>query len=77
MAAIIGVDVGGTFTDLFLFDTTTREFRVAKVPSNRGDEAAGFLNGLQQIGDVAAFSAIVRSSLPDRCAEPERCGMHE
>ena len=44
---IVGVDVGGTFTDLFFFDEATRRFRTAKVPSNRGDEAVGFLEGLR------------------------------
>ena len=44
--SIVGVDVGGTFTDLFWFDAAARAFRVAKVPSQRGDEAAGFLQGL-------------------------------
>ena len=53
MSRIVGVDVGGTFTDLFLFDEATRTFRTAKVPSRRGDEAAGFLDGLRALGGVA------------------------
>ena len=28
---VVGVDVGGTFTDLFLFDEATKSFRTAKV----------------------------------------------
>jgi N-methylhydantoinase A len=59
---IVGVDVGGTFTDLFLFDEATRRFRTAKVPSRRGDEAAGFMNGLAAFGDVAGLSAIVHGT---------------
>ena len=59
---IIGVDVGGTFTDLFLFDEKSRSFRTAKVPSRRGDEAAGFMNGLAALGDVATFGAIVHGT---------------
>jgi N-methylhydantoinase A len=59
---IVGVDVGGTFTDLFLFDEKTRSFRTAKVPSRRGDEAAGFMNGLAALGDVATFGAIVHGT---------------
>jgi len=42
MSLIVGIDVGGTFTDLFRFDAATRRFVTAKVPSRRGDEAAGF-----------------------------------
>jgi N-methylhydantoinase A len=59
---IVGVDVGGTFTDLFLFDEETRSFRTAKVPSRRGDEAAGFMSGLAALGDVATFGAIVHGT---------------
>lgn len=47
---VVGVDVGGTFTDLFLLDVASGTFRVAKVPSQRGDEASGFLAGLAALG---------------------------
>lgn len=60
--ATVGVDVGGTFTDLFCFDEGTRSFRVAKVPSNRGDEAAGFLQGLQALGQIESFGSIVHGT---------------
>jgi N-methylhydantoinase A len=60
--SIVGVDVGGTFTDLFLFDEAARSFRVAKVPSNRGDEAAGFMNGLAALGSVQTFASIVHGT---------------
>jgi N-methylhydantoinase A len=54
---MIGVDVGGTFTDLFFFDEGQGRFRVGKVPSTRGDEATGFLNGLEGevLGDVGTI----------------------
>ncbi|WP_420103883.1 hydantoinase/oxoprolinase N-terminal domain-containing protein, partial [Bosea sp. (in: a-proteobacteria)] len=29
--AVVGVDVGGTFTDLFWFDEAAKRFRTAKV----------------------------------------------
>src|SRR4051812_11423244 len=58
MSLIVGIDVGGTFTDLFRFDSTARTFTTAKVPSRRGDEASGFLNGLAAIGDVADGSIV-------------------
>jgi N-methylhydantoinase A len=60
--AIVGVDVGGTFTDLFLLDTAAGSFRTAKVPSHRGDEAQGFLNGLQALGGVATVASIVHGT---------------
>ncbi len=58
MSVIVGIDVGGTFTDLFRFDSSTRTFTTAKVPSRRGDEAQGFLNGLAAIGGAAQGSIV-------------------
>ena len=49
-SSVLGVDVGGTFTDLLLFDGETRAFRTAKVPSQRGDECAGFMQGVATVG---------------------------
>ena len=59
---IVGVDVGGTFADLFLLDASAGRFRTAKVPSHRGDEARGFLNGLHALGGVAAVDSIVHGT---------------
>src|SRR5262245_18659125 len=60
--SIVGVDVGGTFTDLFLLDSVNGTFRTAKVPSRRGDEAQGFLNGLQALGGAGAIGSIVHGT---------------
>ena len=43
---VVGVDVGGTFTDLFVLDEETGTARIVKVPSTRGEEARGFMNGI-------------------------------
>lgn len=59
---IVGVDVGGTFTDLFLLDSSKGTFRTAKVPSRRGDEAVGFLNGLNALGGAAGMDSIVHGT---------------
>jgi N-methylhydantoinase A len=61
-SVIVGVDVGGTFTDLFLLDAAAGTFRTAKIPSRRGDEAQGFLNGLQALGGVASIGSIVHGT---------------
>lgn len=58
MSQIVGIDVGGTFTDLFRLDAATRSFTTAKVPSRRGDEASGFLNGLRALGGVPDGSIV-------------------
>jgi N-methylhydantoinase A len=59
---LIGVDVGGTFTDLFFFDEEHRSFRTEKVPSERGNEAAGFMNGLTALGGVRDMGSIVHGT---------------
>ncbi|MFN0005911.1 MAG: hydantoinase/oxoprolinase family protein [Burkholderiaceae bacterium] len=46
---IVGVDVGGTFTDLFVLNEHTQEAQIIKVPSTRGQEAKGFMNGVAKI----------------------------
>lgn len=71
---IVGVDVGGTFTDLAAFDAATGVFRTAKVPSNRGDEAVGFLAGLKTFGPVEALSAVVHGTTVGTNALLERKG---
>ena len=72
MSAVVGVDVGGTFTDLFYVDGA--EFRTAKVPSNRGDEAVGFMVGLHAFGDVAALGSVVHGTTVGTNALLERKG---
>ncbi|MGE3147204.1 MAG: hydantoinase/oxoprolinase family protein [Pseudorhodoplanes sp.] len=60
--SVVGVDVGGTFTDLLMFEEATRVFKTAKVPSQRGDEAAGFMNGLQALGGLDRIASIVHGT---------------
>ncbi|MFE1599256.1 hydantoinase/oxoprolinase family protein [Methylobacterium sp. ID0610] len=72
--AVVGVDVGGTFTDLFLYDEAARRFRTAKVPSNRGDEAVGFLAGLRGFGPVADLASVVHGTTVGTNALLERKG---
>lgn len=59
---IVGVDVGGTFTDMFMLDAGKGQFRTAKVPSRRGDEALGFLNGLKALVGAADMDSIVHGT---------------
>jgi N-methylhydantoinase A len=47
---IVGVDVGGTFTDLTAVDENTGRVVVTKVPSQARNEAAALLAGLQALG---------------------------
>lgn len=50
MAHLIGVDVGGTNTDLVFVDTETNELRVAKVPSTPANQADGLMHGIDNLG---------------------------
>ena len=59
---IVGVDVGGTFTDLFLLEAANSRFRTAKVPSRRGDESQGFMNGLDTLGGAGTLHSIVHGT---------------
>jgi N-methylhydantoinase A len=47
---IVGIDVGGTFTDLTAVDSTTGRVVVTKVPSRPRHEAAAVLAGLAALG---------------------------
>ena len=49
MSYRLGVDVGGTFTDLLLVDETSGETFMAKVPSTPEDSSIGVLNGIERI----------------------------
>jgi len=47
----LGVDVGGTFTDLLLVDETSGQTYMAKVPSTPEDSSIGVVNGINRICD--------------------------
>ena len=51
----LGVDVGGTFTDLLLFDVDTGGFWRHKTPSTPHDSSEGILNGVTAICDAAGI----------------------
>jgi len=60
---VVGVDVGGTFTDLFVLDEAGGAARVVKVPSTRGEEARGFMDGIARVADGAdALATIVHGT---------------
>jgi len=51
----LGVDVGGTFTDLLLIDQRTGHPFTAKVPSTPQDSSIGVLNGIDRICEQAGI----------------------
>lgn len=55
MSYRLGVDVGGTFTDLLLISEETGETFTAKVPSTPEDSSVGVLNGIARICDESGI----------------------
>lgn len=49
----IGVDVGGTFTDVVLVEEESSRFLYAKTPTTHGDLAEGVMEGIAQVLAVA------------------------
>jgi N-methylhydantoinase A len=45
----LGVDIGGTFTDLVLYDDETQALTTTKTPSTPADLSLGILNGITQL----------------------------
>ncbi len=58
---LIGVDTGGTFTDLVLFDGT--QVRTCKVPSTPDDFARGVLEAIEQARPTADFTLVHASTV--------------
>nr|WP_245216806.1 hydantoinase/oxoprolinase family protein [Neoroseomonas nitratireducens] len=57
-----------------MYDPSAGGFRTAKVSSNRGDEASGFLAGLRALGGAAGMEAIVHGTTVGTNALLERKG---
>ena len=49
MASRLGIDVGGTFTDLLLFNDDTGEIHLLKTPSTPHDQSVAILTGIERI----------------------------
>jgi N-methylhydantoinase A len=57
MPYILGVDVGGTFTDIFLVNEQDGKIFTAKVPSTPQDSSIGVLNGIEKVCANSGLSA--------------------
>ncbi|MEQ9643483.1 MAG: hydantoinase/oxoprolinase family protein [Alphaproteobacteria bacterium] len=62
MSKVAGVDVGGTFTDVFVLDEAAGAFAVAKVPSTRDDQSAGFIEGLGAAATLCDIATVVHGT---------------
>ncbi len=74
MAGLVaGVDVGGTFTDLVIFDPESGQIKLAKVPTSLPNQAPGVLNAFETAGaDLAAIDLIVHGTTTTTNAVLER-----
>ena len=72
----VGVDVGGTFTDLVAVEPASGRFKVGKVPSTPDNQARGVLNGLDRLGvQLHEVSAFVHGTTVGTNAVLERKGV--
>jgi len=72
---VLGVDVGGTFTDFLLLDPFTRALSIAKVPTTVRDQSEGFMQGIAALGlDLARTQTIVHGTTAATNAVLERKG---
>ena len=75
MAGIVGIDVGGTFTDLFFSGGEGRPHQILKVPSTPQDPSVGLLNALKSAGlEPADLDAILHGTTIATNAVIERRG---
>ena len=74
-AYVIGIDVGGTFTDVFLHDEKTGAVSTVKVPSTRGDQSQGFIEAISnQVEDFASIRTVIHGTTVGTNALLERKG---
>lgn len=72
---MIGVDVGGTFTDVFVLNESDGTAAVAKVPTTRPDQSAGFLSGIgREVDDLSQIAVVVHGTTAGTNALLERKG---
>ncbi|WP_299756346.1 hydantoinase/oxoprolinase family protein [uncultured Boseongicola sp.] len=72
---VIGVDVGGTFTDVFVYNEATGQVETTKVPSTRGDQSKGFIEGIRRkVADFGDIRTVVHGTTVGTNALLERKG---
>lgn len=73
MSKVVGIDVGGTFTDLMLVDEASGEVKVTKVPTTVENQAFGVINALEATKvPLSALASIVHGTTATTNALLER-----
>lgn len=80
LSVVVGCDVGGTFTDLILYDQAAGTIRYAKVPSTPANQAEGVLAALHAAGvDFTRLAMLIHGTTVTTNALLERklarCGL--
>ncbi len=74
-ATIVGVDVGGTFTDLFFLDAGAGRYATAKVATTLENQANGIVQGVMSRGtEIGGIATIVHGTTTATNALLERKG---
>ena len=69
----VGVDVGGTFTDLILIDEHSAHIQIAKVPTTPANQAHGVMQAIATAeADLAAVALLVHGTTTTTNALLER-----
>jgi len=72
---VVGVDIGGTFTDVFFLDQAAGRAEVAKVSSTMEDQSKGCIEGIREIvTDLAEVATVVHGTTVGTNALLERKG---
>ena len=72
---VIGVDVGGTFTDVFLLDRETGRVATAKTPTTPADQSQGFIDGIARlVDDFDRIATVIHGTTTGTNALLERKG---
>ena len=59
--SLVGIDTGGTFTDLVFYNEDEKRIEVSKIPTLRGSEDAVFLDGVKNL-DLSAIERITHGT---------------
>ena len=71
----VGIDVGGTFTDLVLYDSATGRITLAKTPTTPADQSEGILAGIAEFEiDLARLVRIAHGTTVATNTALERSG---
>lgn len=78
--ALIGCDVGGTYTDMVAFDADAGDLRVGKVPSTPRDQSIGLMDGLKsvdappsEISMLLHGTTVATNAVLERAGAPAGC----